>query len=71
MTDLRPCSRCLFYSQANPHHYALSLPYVRLRYSFGGHRPSETTHHKFSLKKISIKFLKRYYLKDAYPINWR
>jgi len=26
----------------------LSLPYVRLRYSLGGDRPSQTTSHKLS-----------------------
>jgi hypothetical protein len=56
MTDLRPCSKCLFNSQANPHHYVLSLPYVRLRYFLGGHRPSETTRHKFSLYKLAQNF---------------
>ena len=52
MTDLRPCATCLSNSQANLCHYTLQLrnfqfefTFVRLRYSLGGDRPSQTTHH--------------------------
>lgn len=52
MTDLRPCSICLSYSQAEFSHYTLNLfvykfitTFVRLRYFLGGHRPSETAYH--------------------------
>ena len=54
MTDLRPCSICLSFSQASLYHYALQLinqfelTFVHLRYSLGGDRPSQTTNHALS-----------------------
>ena len=58
MTDFRPCSTCESYSQASLCHYTLQsiaagfeLTFVRLRYSLGGDRPSQTTHHAVSEKK--------------------
>jgi hypothetical protein len=52
MADFRPCSTCWSYSQAGLYHYALRLisdqsepTFARLRYSLGGDRPSQTTHH--------------------------
>ena len=56
MTDFRPCLICLSRSQAILSHYTLNLSnkfiitFVRLRYSLGGHRPSETTHYTMSFK---------------------
>lgn len=57
MADLRPCWICLSHSQAELRHYAATFSkkaqttFARLRYSLGGHRPSETAHHAWSLKK--------------------
>jgi hypothetical protein len=52
MTDFRLCSTCRSRSQASFCHYTLKLISVqfeltiaRLRYSLGGDRPSQTTHH--------------------------
>jgi hypothetical protein len=52
MTYFRTCSRCLSYSQASFCHYTqrtisdrTELTFARLRYSLGGDRPSQTTHH--------------------------
>ena len=57
MTDFHPCSICQSYSQASFYHCALQsvkldLAFVRLRYFLGGDRPSQTTFHKLSLKKL-------------------
>ena len=59
MTDFRPCSRCPSYSQASFCHYTQrpisdrsELTFVRLRYSLGGDRPSQTTHHTLSRTQI-------------------
>ena len=56
MTDFRPCLICLSYSQASLYHYILQLikiqfelTFVRLRYSLGGDRPSQTTNHTLSI----------------------
>ena len=63
MTDLRPCSICLSFSQASLYHYALQLinqfelTFVHLRYSLGGDRPSQTTNHALSKKKDFAFFL--------------
>jgi hypothetical protein len=61
MTDLRPCSICLSYSQAELSHYALNLfvykfitTFVRLRYLLGGHRPSETAYHTMSCIQLVV-----------------
>ena len=63
-TDLRPCSTCTSYSQANIYSYALlaisnsnEFTFVRLRYSFEGRRPSQTTHHSLSLV-VKVSFTK-------------
>ena len=55
ITDFRPCLICQSYSQANIlllrlqiDRFNLNLPYVRLRYSLGGDRPSQTTHYTMS-----------------------
>ena len=51
LTDFRPCSTCMSRSQATLYQYALKLisiqlevTFVRLRYSLGGDRPSQTAH---------------------------
>ncbi len=55
MADFRLCLTCTSYSQANLYHYALQtvsnrleFTFARLRYSLGGDRPSQTTHHTLS-----------------------
>ena len=55
MTDFRLCSTCESRSQASLCHYTLKLisdqselTIARLRYSLGGDRPSQTTHHTVS-----------------------
>ncbi len=55
MTDFRLCSTCQSRSQAGLCHCTrrpisdgLSPTIARLRYSFGGDRPSQTTHHTLS-----------------------
>ena len=61
MADFRPCSICQSYSQASLYHcapqltlfYKLELTFAHLRYSLGGDRPSQTTHHAMFFKKIS------------------
>ena len=52
MTDFRLCSTCTSRSQAGLCHYTQQLisiqpepTFARLRYSLGGDRPSQTTHH--------------------------
>ena len=50
-----------FFQSSKFYHYTFNLPYVRLRYTFGGHRPSETNHHTMSFKKISQDILKKFY----------
>ena len=52
MTDFRLCSTCQSRSQASLCHCTLQLmsdqlepTFARLRYSLGGDRPSQTTHH--------------------------
>ena len=73
MADLRPCSTCMSYSQAGLYHCALQLisvqlepTFARLRYSFGGDRPSQTTNHTLSQKNlISYRNLKEWYFKIA------
>ena len=52
MTDFRLCSTCQSRSQASLCHCTqqlmsdqLELTFARLRYSLGGDRPSQTTHH--------------------------
>ena len=47
--------------------FYLNLPYVHLRYSLGGDRPSQTTSHKLSfLKKLSKIKIKGWYFTIAY-----
>src|SRR6266446_2589054 len=57
MTCFRTCSRCLSRSQAPLCHYTRRLvstqpegTFARLRYTLGGDRPSQTTHHAMSLR---------------------
>ena len=59
MTDFRLCSTCLSRSQAGLCHCTLQLisdqlepTIARLRYSLGGDRPSQTTHHAGSQIRI-------------------
>ena len=59
MTDFRLCSTCQSRSQAGLCHYTLQLisdqpepTIARLRYSLGGDRPSQTTHHTVSCCQI-------------------
>ena len=60
MTDFRLCSNRRSRSQAGFCHYTLNLisdqiepTIARLRYSLGGDRPSQTTHHAGSLFRIT------------------
>ena len=59
MTYFRICSKCLSRSQAGLCHCTQRLvsvqsepTFARLRYSLGGDRPSQTTHHAGSLSRI-------------------
>ena len=59
MTDFRLCSTCRSRSQAGFCHYTQQLisdqlepTFARLRYSLGGDRPSQTTHHAGSRTRI-------------------
>ncbi len=59
MADFRPCSTCSSCSQANICHCALrtiskrsEFTFARLRYSLGGDRPSQTTHHAMSSDEV-------------------
>ena len=59
MTDFRLCSTCQSRSQAGLCHYTQQLisdqlepTIARLRYSLGGDRPSQTTHHAGSRSQI-------------------
>ncbi len=65
MTDFRLCLTCTSHSQANLYHCALQtvsnrfeFTFVRLRYSLGGDRPSQTTHHAMSCAMIGIPQLR-------------
>jgi hypothetical protein len=55
-------------------HYALQylkileIAFVHLRYFLGGHRPSQTTSHKMSFKKISKIKIKGWYFTDAFKL---
>ena len=60
MSDFRPCSTCRSHSQAPLCHCTHRLiadqtegTVERLRYSLGGHRPSETAHQTLSLIRIT------------------
>src|SRR4029078_13071149 len=62
MTDFRLCSTCQSRSQAGLCHCTRrpisdrSEPTIaRLRYSFGGDRPSQTTHHTLSRTRITAR----------------
>ena len=59
MTDFRLCSACRPHSQAGLCHYTRQLisdqpepTIARLRYSLGGDRPSQTTHHAGSRTRV-------------------
>ena len=59
MTDFRLCSTCQSRSQAGLCHYTPQLmsdqlepTIARLRYSLGGDRPSQTTHHTGSRTRL-------------------
>ena len=59
MTDFRLCSTCQSRSQAGLCHYTLQPisnrfepTFARLRYSLGGDRPSQTTHHAGSRTRV-------------------
>ena len=59
MTDFRLCSTCRSHSQAGLCHCTQQLvsdqpepTFARLRYSLGGDRPSQTTHHAGSRARI-------------------
>ena len=59
MTDFRLCSTCQSRSQAGLCHCTLQLmsdqlepTFARLRYSLGGDRPSQTTHHTGSRTRL-------------------
>ena len=59
MTDFRLCSTCQSHSQAGLCHYTLQSisnrfepTIARLRYSLGGDRPSQTTHHAGSQFRV-------------------
>ena len=60
--DFRPCSTCLSRSQAPFCLYTLraisvraELTFERLRYSFGGDRPSQTAHLTLSMRRITAQ----------------
>jgi hypothetical protein len=64
MTDFRLCLTCKSRSQAGLCHYTLKLisdqsepTIARLRYSLGGDRPSQTTHHTLSQTSIEMLWL--------------
>ncbi len=60
MTCFRTCSTCRSRSQAPLCHYTRRVitkhaegTFARLRYFFGGDRPSQTTHHTLSSARIT------------------
>ena len=62
MTDFRLCSTCQSRSQAGLCHCTHRLisdqpepTIARLRYSLGGDRPSQTTRHRGSLHRITVR----------------
>ena len=62
MTCFRTCSTCLSRSQAPLCHYTLRLvsnqaegTFARLRYSFGGDRPSQTAHQTLSPDRMTAE----------------
>ena len=70
ITDFRPCLICQSYSQAsNYYYYALQLLFkqfeltlnVRLRYSLGGDRPSQTTYYALFWLMSNKKFEEWYF----------
>jgi hypothetical protein len=73
MTDFRLCSSCTTHSQARLCHYTLRMisnhserTFVRLRYSLGGDRPSQTDHQTLS-PGLHIRRLDNQYLKGGIP----
>ncbi len=61
MTCFRTCSTCLSCSQAPLCHYTLRLvsnqaegTFARLRYHFGGDRPSQTAHQTLSPYRMTV-----------------
>ena len=72
--DFRPCSTCLSRSQAPFCLYTLRAisdrtegPFGRLRYSFGGDRPSQTAHLTMSPDQIHGRRLELQYPKSGIP----
>ena len=62
LTDFRPCSTCWSRSQATLCQYTLRLisiqpevTFVRLRYSLGGDRPSQTAYQTLSPNRVRTK----------------
>ena len=73
-TDFRLCSTCLSRSQADfcvYTHCAISVraesTFVRLRYSFGGDRPSQTAHLTLSPALIQGRRLEIRFIKSGIP----
>ena len=73
-TDFRLCSTCLSRSQADfcvYTHCAISVraesTFVRLRYSFGGDRPSQTAHLTLSPSRIHGSRLETRFIKSGIP----
>ena len=73
-TDFRLCSTCLSRSQADLcvyTHCAISVraesTFVRLRYSFGGDRPSQTAHLTLSPGRIHGRRLEARFIKSGIP----
>ena len=73
-TDFRLCSTCLSRSQADfcvYTHCAISVraesTFVRLRYSFGGDRPSQTAHLTLSPSRIHGSRLEIRFIKSGIP----
>ena len=79
MTDFRLCWTCLSRSQAGLCHCTQQLisdqlepTFARLRYSLGGDRPSQTTHHAGSRAPwgAAVRYQniqKRYFTDDSIP----
>ena len=73
-SDFRLCSTCLSHSQAGLYvytHCAISVrtepTFERLRYSFGGDRPSQTAHLTLSPARIHGRRLEPRYTKSGIP----
>ena len=73
-TDFRPCSTCWCRSQASLCFYTLRTisnrseeTFVRLRYSFGGDRPSQTAHLTLSRHQLHGARLESQYCQGGIP----